>query len=548
MPCVCRATRGKSTWRGPKRRRGDGFVGAATRLSLVASLQLPLAMLRLLSALTAATLVVAKTGTTPEPMYEIDAVCSDWWHARGCFDPANPDADRGWPSDDMEAIFTQALEGREPGACASCGFGSTAADLPGSVDTSTDCVQCEPPYQLIRLYEDCSGICVDAKTKENLQTAGVQFPFNPWDDKGGVCKPWPWPQCLDGTLRPTPRPTAKPTQDECDNQYHVSGCFDPAEDVTIFPASYAQLMLAALEGRDVGQCVGCGYGPVEDVGSCSQCVGCEEGFELVRIWENCRGFCVDPLTRANLENFWPEPPYNPWDDPAGACTPDPCAPAAPEPATEAPTLAPTDSLPAPTATPTAAASFDPVACATIRCREPPYEPGSLCEFCFGGDAPTPKPTSPEPTSTIVPWIIPVADQAITVDPSTKITFEWKNGHNVWEMPSAAAYASCDFSAATEVCPAAVGGSCTIDAPPADTTKYYACRVGLHCRRGQVVAITSAGSPGTDHTFDSMPPPTPKPTTTLAKGGKADGDEDESDGDAGRVLSVLTAAVAALFTV
>ena len=58
-----------------------------------------------------------------------------------------------------------------------------------AVDTSTDCVQCEPPYQLIRLYEDCSGICVDAKTKENLQTAGVQFPFNPWDDEGGVCKP-----------------------------------------------------------------------------------------------------------------------------------------------------------------------------------------------------------------------------------------------------------------------------------------------------------------------------------------------------------------------
>ena len=54
-------------------------------------------MLRLLSALTAA-LVAAKTGTTPDPMYEIDAVCSDWWDAAGCFDPENPDADRGWPS------------------------------------------------------------------------------------------------------------------------------------------------------------------------------------------------------------------------------------------------------------------------------------------------------------------------------------------------------------------------------------------------------------------------------------------------------------------
>jgi hypothetical protein len=53
-------------------------------------------MLRLVLAIVGA-LVAAKTGTTPDPMYEIDAVCSDWWHASGCFDPANPDADRGWP-------------------------------------------------------------------------------------------------------------------------------------------------------------------------------------------------------------------------------------------------------------------------------------------------------------------------------------------------------------------------------------------------------------------------------------------------------------------
>ena len=84
-----------------------------------------------------AALVAAKTGTTPEPMYEIDAVCTTWWHTEGCFDPSDPDADRQWPSDDIEAIFTAALEGREPGACASCGFGSAAPDLPGS-DTSTD--------------------------------------------------------------------------------------------------------------------------------------------------------------------------------------------------------------------------------------------------------------------------------------------------------------------------------------------------------------------------------------------------------------------------
>jgi hypothetical protein len=139
---------------------------------------------------------------------------------------------------------------------------------------------------------------------------------------------------------------------------------------------------------------------------------------------------------------------------------------------------------------------------------------------------------------VVPWIIPVANQAITVEPSAKITFEWPSVHNVYEMPSAAAYTSCDFSAATEVCPVAADGSCTIDAPAAGETKYYACRVGLHCRRGQVVAITSTAAPGTDRTFSDAPPPTPKPTTTLPKGGKADRDEDESDGAAALSLSLL----------
>ena len=220
---------------------------------------------------------------------------------------------------------------------------------------------------------------------------------------------------------------------------------------------------------------------------------------------------------------------------------------------------------APTAAPTATSSFDPAACAAIRCREPPFEPGSLCEFCLGGSAaPTREPTTPPPTdaappvptTVVVPWIIPVANQAITVEPSAKITFEWPSVHNVYEMPSAAAYTSCDFSAATEVCPVAADGSCTIDAPAAGETKYYACRET--CRLGQVVAITGAAVPGIESTDDDRqgcfpfcgdksdaPPPTPKPTTTLAKGGKADKDEDESDGSAALSHSLAAAVVALL---
>jgi len=206
--------------------------------------------------LAGAALVAAKTGKTLDPMYDAESVCKDWWHAaeEGCFDPANPDADRRWPDAQLEAIFTEALEGREPGACASCGYGSIDAGVGTDVVTSTDCVSYESPYQLIRIYEDCSGICVDAKTKENLKTKGskgVQFPYNPWNDEGGACKAWPWPQCLDGTLRPTPKPTPKPTDDECSGKYHVDGCYDPSEPDadTSFPPGFDGLMTFALERR-----------------------------------------------------------------------------------------------------------------------------------------------------------------------------------------------------------------------------------------------------------------------------------------------------------
>ena len=66
--------------------------------------------------LAGAALVAAKTGKTLDPMYDAESVCKDWWHAaeEGCFDPANPDADRRWPDAQLEAIFTEALEGREP--------------------------------------------------------------------------------------------------------------------------------------------------------------------------------------------------------------------------------------------------------------------------------------------------------------------------------------------------------------------------------------------------------------------------------------------------
>jgi len=107
----------------------------------------------------------------------------------------------------------------------------------------------------------------------------------------------------------------------------------------------------------------------------------------------------------------------------------------------------------------------------------------------------------KPAAVTVPWNIPVVEQAITVDPSAKVTFQWGGRHNVYLMASAAAYKSCNFDDAKEIAPTSTFGSVTVDAPAAGVTAYYACEVGSHCKYGQIVAITGAGAES----------PTEKPT-------------------------------------
>ena len=143
---------------------------------------------------------------TPEPMYEIDAVCADRRHPAvdGCFRSANPDADRRWPSDDFFWSLTANL------VPAVRGFARR------SVDTST---ACKPPYQLIRLYEERRKTC----KRRSL-------PLQPLGRRGHQ---WPWPQFWTGR---TPR--EKPT----DTRVLTSITWTAAttrESVTIFPAAYA---------------------------------------------------------------------------------------------------------------------------------------------------------------------------------------------------------------------------------------------------------------------------------------------------------------------
>ena len=84
---------------------------------------------------------------------------------------------------------------------------------------------------------------------------------------------------------------------------------------------------------------------------------------------------VPPLVPGRIVPGWlsreilAEPPYNPWDDPASACTPDVSPPAR--------RRRPRASL----RTHRRCRLLRPGRVRHIRCREPPFQPGSLCEFC-----------------------------------------------------------------------------------------------------------------------------------------------------------------------
>ena len=81
-----------------------------------------------------------------------------------------------------------------------------------------------------------------------------------------------------------------------------------------------------------------------------------------------------------------------------------------------------------------------------------------------------------------------AEQSVTVKSGESVTFKWSGTHDVYRFPSEAAYKSCDFSSATFVS----SSSFTLTLRGAGTF-YFACKVASHCKFGQKVAITLAGT-------------------------------------------------------
>ena len=81
-----------------------------------------------------------------------------------------------------------------------------------------------------------------------------------------------------------------------------------------------------------------------------------------------------------------------------------------------------------------------------------------------------------------------AEQSISVKSDEPFTFKWTGSHNVYKFPSEAAYKACDFSRATFV----ADRSFTMTLKGSGTV-YFGCKVTGHCRAGQKVAVTIAGT-------------------------------------------------------
>ena len=100
----------------------------------------------------------------------------------------------------------------------------------------------------------------------------------------------------------------------------------------------------------------------------------------------------------------------------------------------------------------------------------------------------------------------------------KLRFQYNSYHNLYLMESAAKYASCDFSGATELASASLGGG-SGSTPnlyeavvTAAGTLYFACQKSGHCQANQKVTITAAStpSPSLPPSPPSPPPPSPSP--------------------------------------
>ena len=99
---------------------------------------------------------------------------------------------------------------------------------------------------------------------------------------------------------------------------------------------------------------------------------------------------------------------------------------------------------------------------------------------------------------------PSSPQEHAVAAGARLIFRYTAAHNVWLMPSQAAWDACDFSAAQELAATDHGGVAPADADRLGYANeyhfraryeygthqyYFACQVSDHCVKGQKIAVT-----------------------------------------------------------
>ena len=89
-----------------------------------------------------------------------------------------------------------------------------------------------------------------------------------------------------------------------------------------------------------------------------------------------------------------------------------------------------------------------------------------------------------------------------------VTFTWTDSHDVWLMADETHYNNCDWDGATEIHSTSVK---TGDVSGLGETKFFSCSVVSHCKDGQKVAITWAGT-ATPAPSGATPAPVACPAT------------------------------------
>ena len=104
--------------------------------------------------------------------------------------------------------------------------------------------------------------------------------------------------------------------------------------------------------------------------------------------------------------------------------------------------------------------------------------------------------------------MPSSPSSYSVAVGDKLRFQYSNNHNVYLMESAAKYASCDFTGATELASKSQGGGSPNlyeAVVTAAGTFHFACRVGSHCQMDQKVTITAAAAAASPSSPRAPPP-------------------------------------------